>query len=71
MANAKRSDLEVLGSGTTYLVCCGASRRGRRWLDANIQAGALEYAGGIAVEHRYLEDIVLGARGDGLCVTAG
>jgi hypothetical protein len=64
-----KPDLTVLGSGSVYLLV-GDSRRGRRWLDRNIAAGALEYAGDIAVEHRYLADIVTDARDDGLRVAA-
>lgn len=39
---------------------------GQTWLDENISDGALTIGGAIACEIRYVEDIFLGAIGDGL-----
>jgi hypothetical protein len=39
---------------------------GDEWMQEHIGDGTLTWGGGVVIEPRYLEDIVLGARADGL-----
>ena len=63
----KRTDLMVHGHGSIYLLR-PISRRGRRWIDTQISADRIEWAGAIVVEPRYVADIVRGALDHGLTV---
>jgi len=38
----------------------------RTWIDEHISEDALRFGGGVAVEHRYIDDIVEGMLTDGL-----
>jgi hypothetical protein len=58
-------DLLVHGHGSVYLLR-PTSRRGRRWVDEYVSDDHQEWAGAIVVEHRYIGEIVRGARADGL-----
>jgi hypothetical protein len=58
-------DLLVHGYGSIYLLRA-TSKRGQQWLDAHICYDHQEWAGAIVVEHRYVVDIVAGAREAGL-----
>ncbi len=73
MANAssarqRKPDLLVHGSGTIYTLHA-VSRRGQRWIGQHIADDAPRLGTAIAVEHRFIRDIVLGARADGLRYT--
>jgi hypothetical protein len=60
-------DLLVSGGGTVYLLH-PTSRRGRRWIADHIRDDAQCLGSAVAVEHRYIADIVTGAIADGLRV---
>ena len=62
-----RPDLLVCGGGTVYLLFATSSA-GESWLDEHIPEDATWFGGGVAVEHRYVGDIVSGAINDGLRV---
>ncbi len=61
------ADLLVQGGGSVYLLR-PTSRKGCRWLKEHIPADATWFAGALAVEHRYVSDILAGAIRDGLKV---
>lgn len=70
MANAssarqRKPDLLVTGGGTLYLVFA-TSPVGEAWVEEHVPADAQRFAGGVAVEHRFIRDLILGARADGL-----
>lgn len=60
--NDNGPDLQFCNLGS-FVACDAISARGYMWLDENADGfdGSTLY-----IEHRYLEDIVLGARADGL-----
>ena len=60
-------DLLVRGEGTVYLLFA-TSPVGEAWIDEHLPEDALQFVGGIAVEHRFIADIVAGAVHDGLVV---
>jgi len=62
---ARRADPHVQGSGSVYLPR-PVSRCGASWVAEHIPSDARRFAGAIAVEHRYIYDIVVGALADGL-----
>ena len=62
------SDIEFRGYGSIWLMF-GFTRAGQTWIDENIGEDAARSGTGIIVEHRYVEDIVEGARRDGLEVS--
>ena len=65
---AKRNpDLLVYGSGTIYTLHA-VSRRGSRWIAEHISDDAPRLGTAVAVEHRFIRDIVAGAVSDGLRV---
>ncbi len=64
---AKSADLLVTGGGTIYLLH-PTSRRGQRCLEEHIADDARRLGEAVAIEHRYIGDIVRGAIGDGLRV---
>jgi len=60
-------DLVVYGEGTLYLLHA-SSPRGAAWIAAHIPPDAQRLGTAVAVEHRYIADIVRGAVADGLRV---
>lgn len=60
-------DLIVSGGGTLYLLHANTSR-GEEWVAEKIGPNVQTLGAAIAVEHRYIRDIVLGAVQDGLVV---
>jgi hypothetical protein len=60
-------DLIVSGGGSIYLLFA-TSPLGEAWIDDHIPDDAQCFAGGVAVEHRYIGAIVAGAIADGLRV---
>jgi hypothetical protein len=62
------ADLLVSGGGTVYLLH-PTSSRGSEWISEHIPADAQRLGSAVAVEHRYIGDIVTGAAGDGLQVS--
>lgn len=61
------ADLLVHGGGTVYLLR-PVSPAGAAWVDEHIPGDATWFGGAVAVEHRYIRDIVVGAVSDGLRV---
>jgi len=61
----KKSDLIVENHGTILLLF-PATNAGRSWIGENIGSDAQRWAGAVVVEPRYIADIVIGARADGL-----
>jgi hypothetical protein len=59
------ADLLVQGGGSVYLLR-PISPAGGAWVDQHIPSDATWFGGAIAVEHRYIHDIVAGAISDGL-----
>ena len=51
------SDYRIEGGGSVYLVV-PLNDAARKNLEENVGDEALWYAGGLAVEHRYIEDLV-------------
>jgi hypothetical protein len=60
-------DLIVSGGGTLYLLFA-TSPVGEAWVEEHIPDDAQRFAGGVAVESRYIGAIVAGAVADGLKV---
>jgi predicted thioesterase len=60
-------DVLVSGSGTLYLVR-SASKAGAEWMDEHLPEDAQTLGRAVAVEHRYIGDIVAGMQADGLVV---
>lgn len=60
-------DLLVYGEGTLYLLHA-TSPRGQAWITDQLPRDAQRLGTAIAVEHRYIGDIVRGAIADGLRV---
>jgi hypothetical protein len=61
------ADLLVHGCGTVHLLRPITSA-GAAWVDENIPEDATWFGGAVAVEHRYIRDIIIGAVADGLGV---
>lgn len=61
------ADFLVTGGGTLFLVR-PLNDAARRHLDEHLDESAIWYAGGVAVEHRYIEDLVEQLREDGFDV---
>jgi hypothetical protein len=62
-----RPDLIVHGEGTIYLIHA-VTDAGHGWIEAHLSSDAPRLGTAVAVEHRYIRDIVLGASRDGLVV---
>jgi hypothetical protein len=62
------SDIEFRGYGSIWLMVA-LTAAGQEWIDENIGEAATRSSTGIVVEHRYVADIVEGARRDGLEVS--
>lgn len=63
----RQTDLEFRHEGSLFLVI-PFTQEGRDWLNEHIAEDAQWWAGGVAVEPRYVEDILVGAQDDGLRV---
>lgn len=55
------------GYGSIFLLWSRTSA-GDAWVKENLPSDAQTFGGAIVVEHRYIQDIVDGARADGLTV---
>lgn len=60
-------DFTVSGGGTIYLLC-PHTQAARDWIDNNVDPDHQSLGNNVAVEHRYIADIVAGIQGDGLTV---
>lgn len=54
----------------TVALLHGATDAGAEWLDEHTPADTQRWCGRVVCEHRYVADIVAGARADGLTVEA-
>jgi hypothetical protein len=63
----RRADLLVHGEGTVYLIHA-VRPVGHAWIERHIVPDALRLGTAVAVEHRFIIDIVLAAIRDGLVV---
>jgi hypothetical protein len=64
----KQTDVAISGSGTIYLfhlLTYGA----QDWVDGHVSEDRQMFGTALAVEHRYVADLVQGMRADGLSVT--
>lgn len=61
-------DFCVTGSGSVFLLI-PLTDAANEWVEANLPEDAQRLGRGIAVEHRYILDIVDGAQADGLTFT--
>lgn len=64
----RQTDLEFRRDGFLFLVI-PFTDQGREWLDEHIAEDAQWWCGGVVVEPRYVEDIVVGAEDAGLRVS--
>lgn len=60
-------DFELRGGGTVY-VLAPLTEAAHEWVAENLPEDATWFGGGVAVEHRYIGDIVEGLAADGLTV---
>jgi hypothetical protein len=60
-------DLRVANHGSIFLLT-PESKSGQQWVDQYLPDDAMMIGGSYVVEHRYIGDIVEGARQDGLTV---
>ncbi len=58
-------DLEFCNVGP-FVTCVPMTDAGRDWIAENVGDDVTTYGAAICIEPRYLSDIVLGARADGL-----
>jgi hypothetical protein len=61
-------DIRISNQGSIFMVY-PLSDAGTEWLDEHIGEESTWFGGGLAVEHRYIEDLVEGMQGDGLTVS--
>lgn len=62
------ADIDVTNQGCFYVITA-LTDRGAEWFEDNLVGEQTPACGGIAVEGRYLDDIVEGALADGLEVS--
>lgn len=64
-----RFDVEVHGQrGDTVFLFRPITEAARQWIEENVQADAQWFGNGLAVEHRYVEDLINGMLADDLKV---
>lgn len=61
------ADFVVSGGGTLYLLT-PVTKRAQKWVDEHLPEDRQTLGTGIAVEHRYIGEIVEGIKRDGLIV---
>jgi hypothetical protein len=60
-------DFELIGrNGDTVFLLRPTSPAGREWLDENITDKAMWFGGGVAIEHRFVADVLMAIAGDEL-----
>lgn len=64
-------DVRVYGIGDSVAYVRWASDMGREWMGSNLAHGDTMWGDGVAVESRYLGDILTGMLEDGLTVGDG
>ena len=65
---AKKTDVTVNDGGSVFLVT-PESKKAQEWVKEHISEDATRLGNSIAVEHRYICDLVTGMRKDGLAVS--
>lgn len=60
-------DFTVSGGGSVYLLT-PITQEANDWVDTHLGGDVQRLGNGIAVEHRYIGDVVIGIRNDGLAV---
>ncbi len=64
-----KADIQIDCAGSIYYLT-PMNEQGREWIDSHLETESWQWQGlSLAVEHRYAEDIALGARADGLSVS--
>jgi hypothetical protein len=63
----RMADFEVSCHGTIFIFT-PLTPAARDWVAEFLPEDAQRWAGGVAIEHRYISDVVKGARRDGLMV---
>jgi hypothetical protein len=66
-AKTAKADVCLTGNGTVYLLDW-LTKQGKEWMREHLPEDALKMGDSVAVEHRYIDDIVQGMRDDGLVV---
>jgi hypothetical protein len=61
------ADFEVSDHGTIFIFT-PLTPAARDWVAEFLPEDAQRWAGGVAIEHRYISDVVIGAQRDGLVV---
>ena len=61
------TDFTIGGGGTLYILRPNTDAA-KAWVDEHIPADAQRWSGGVAVEHRYIGDIVNGILAEGMSV---
>ncbi len=64
-------DVAIKSTGSNFVLVRPLSAAAGSWLDDHVAGEATWWAGALVVEHRYLDDLIEGMRGDGLAVSAG
>ena len=59
------ADFEVSNHGTIFIFT-PLTPAAREWVAEFLPQDAQQWAGGVVIEHRYISDVVAGARRDGL-----
>lgn len=68
-ATQRAADFTVQNHGSIFLLC-PQTEAASTWIEEHIPADAMTLGSAVAVEHRYISDIIEGAQGDGLIVMA-
>ncbi len=67
--NTNSPDFAVGSDGRSIYTFTPLTDAARAWLDANVAADSWQFLGGsLAVDHRYIADLVAGAIADGFTV---
>lgn len=60
-------DFDLQNCGSIFILV-PLSDDGKEWANDNLPQDAMSWGGGVAIEHRYVCDIVAGIQDDGLTV---
>jgi hypothetical protein len=65
IVHRRQADFSVQNEGSIFLLIPHTDIA-NAWIDAHIPEDAQRFGGGVVVEHRYILDIVIGIKNDGL-----